>query len=64
MQQMSLWEEAPARHSASSRMVTFLTKCVAFKWSQGEKIRSLAIGEVSPTLSTDHNPAVYQIERE
>lgn len=36
----------------------------AFKWSQGEKIRSLAIGEVSPTLSTDHNPAVYQIERE
>lgn len=36
----------------------------AFKWSQGEKSRSLAIGEVSPTLSTDHNPAVYQIERE
>lgn len=35
----------------------------AFKWSQGEKSRSLAIGEVSPTLSTDHNPAVYQIER-
>ena len=23
----------------------------------------LACGEVSPTLSTDHNPAVYQIER-
>jgi len=36
----------------------------AFKWSQGEKSRSLAIGEVSPTLTTDHNPAVYQIERE
>lgn len=36
----------------------------AFKWSQGEKSRSLAIGEVSPTLSTDRNPAVYQIERE
>ena len=33
----------------------------AFKWSQGEKSRSLAIGEVSPTLSTDHNPAVYEI---
>lgn len=33
----------------------------AFKQSQGEKSRSLAIGEVSPTLSTDHNPAVYEI---
>ena len=33
----------------------------AFKWSQGEKSRSLAIGEVSPTLSTDHNPAVYEV---
>lgn len=36
----------------------------AFKWSHGEKSRSLAIGEVSPTLSTDHSPAVHQIERE
>lgn len=33
----------------------------AFKWSQGEKSWSLAIGEVSPTLSTDHNPAVYEV---
>ena len=32
-----------------------------FKWSQGEKSRSLAIGEVSPTLSTGHNPAIYEI---
>lgn len=33
----------------------------AFKWNQGERSRSLAIGDVSPTLSTDHNPAVYEI---
>ena len=33
----------------------------AFKWNQGERSRSLAVGEVSPTLSTDHNPAVYQL---
>lgn len=31
----------------------------AFKWNQGAKSRSLAIGEVSPTLSTEHNPAIY-----
>lgn len=31
----------------------------AFKWNQGVKSRSLAIGEVSPTLSTEHNPAIY-----
>ena len=35
----------------------------AFKWNQGERSRSLAIGDVSPTLSTDHNPAVYEIAR-
>ena len=33
----------------------------AFKWNQGERSRSLAIGDVSPTLSTDHNPAVYEV---
>lgn len=33
----------------------------AFKWNQGERSRSLAIGDVSPTLSTDHNPAIYEI---
>lgn len=33
----------------------------AFKWNQGERSRGLAIGDVSPTLSTDHNPAVYEI---
>lgn len=33
----------------------------AFKWNQGERSRSLAIGDVSLTLSTDHNPAVYEI---
>lgn len=33
----------------------------AFKWNQGERSRSLAIGDVSPTLTTDHNPAVYEI---
>lgn len=33
----------------------------AFKWNQRERSRSLAIGDVSPTLSTDHNPAVYEI---
>lgn len=33
----------------------------AFKWNKGERSRSLAIGDVSPTLSTDHNPAVYEI---
>lgn len=33
----------------------------AFKWNQGERSRSLAIGYVSPTLSTDHNPAVYEV---
>ena len=29
----------------------------AFKWSQGEKSRSLAIGEVSPTLMTIIQPS-------
>ena len=33
----------------------------AFKWNQGERSRSLAIGDVSPTLSTAHNPAVYEV---
>lgn len=33
----------------------------AFKWNQGERSRGLAIGDVSPTLSTDHNPAIYEI---
>lgn len=33
----------------------------AFKWNQGERSRSLAIGDVSPTLSTDHNPAIYEV---
>lgn len=33
----------------------------AFKWNQEERSRSLAIGDVSPTLSTDHNPAIYEI---
>lgn len=33
----------------------------AFKWNQGERSQSLAIGDVSPTLSTDHNPAVYEV---
>ena len=33
----------------------------AFKWNQGERSRSLAVGEVIPTLSTNHNPAVYQL---
>lgn len=33
----------------------------AFKWNQGERSRGLAIGDVSPTLSTDHNPAVYEV---
>lgn len=31
----------------------------ASKWNQGAKSRSLAIGEVSPTLSTENNPAIY-----
>lgn len=48
-------------HTSSRNNVPLIK---AFKWSQGEKSRSLAIGEVSPTLTTDHNPAVYQIERE
>lgn len=33
----------------------------AFKWNQGERSRSLAIGDVSPTLSTAHNPAIYEV---
>lgn len=33
----------------------------AFKWNQGERSRGLAIGDLSPTLSTDHNPAVYEV---
>jgi len=33
----------------------------ASKWNQGERSRSLAIGDVSPTLSTAHNPAIYEV---
>lgn len=33
----------------------------AFKWNQGERSRSLAIGDVNPTLSTAHNPAIYEV---
>lgn len=33
----------------------------AFKWNQWERSRGLAIGDVSPTLSTDHNPAIYEV---
>lgn len=33
-------------------------KPVAFLYNQGAKARSLGISEISPTLKTDHNPAV------
>ena len=36
----------------------FKVKPVAFLYSQGAKARSLGISEISPTLKTDHNPAV------
>ena len=31
---------------------------VAFLYNQGSKARSLGLGEISPTLKTDHNPVV------
>ena len=45
-------------NSNAVAVLDFKVKPVAFLYSQGAKARSLGISEISPTLKTDHNPAV------
>lgn len=45
-------------NSTAVAALDFKVKPVAFLYSQGAKARSLGIGEISPTLKTDHNPVV------
>lgn len=45
-------------NSNAVAVLDFKVKPVAFLYSQGAKVRSLGISEISPTLKTDHNPAV------
>lgn len=45
-------------NSNAVAVLDFKVKPVAFLYSQDAKARSLGISEISPTLKTDHNPAV------
>ena len=45
-------------NSTAVAALDFKVKPVAFLYNQGAKVRSLGISEISPTLKTDHNPAV------
>lgn len=45
-------------NSNAVAVLDFKVKPVAVLYSQGAKARSLGISEISPTLKTDHNPAV------
>lgn len=45
-------------NSTAVAALDFKVKPVAFLYNQGAKARSLGISEISPTLKTDHNPAV------
>lgn len=45
-------------NSTAVAALDFKVKPVAFLYNQGAKDRSLGISEISPTLKTDHNPAV------
>ena len=45
-------------NSTAVAALDFKVKPVAFLYNQDAKARSLGISEISPTLKTDHNPAV------
>lgn len=45
-------------NSTAVAALDFKVKPVTFLYNQGAKARSLGISEISPTLKTDHNPAV------
>lgn len=56
------WDFASSREKrqALTRGAENIAGATGFKYSNGAKARSLAIStELSPTLSTDHNPAIY-----